>query len=238
MDSARHQLFTRPTFAVNQDGAGGGCDGANGQLEFFHRRTGADDVVERIVRGSVTSQGKILFAQSEFFQHTADCEPDFVNQARALANVIGRSSRFYRFHGGFVVIDRSDQDYRRIGRNAMGVAKDFDAVDVWHLDVGDDDIIESAINFIFGSLAGLNGFNAVSVAAQGNVEHFADGTFIVADENISHDASLPPQPPPFEEAQRLARETERSFQLCASRSRLVLRRDAAASTRKWFPAQA
>src|SRR5208283_1242595 len=171
VDGARHQLFTSAAFAMDQYGAGGGSDGANGLLEFFHRGTVADDVVERIVRGGVAAQGKILLAESEFLENTADGELDFVDQAGALANVVGRSTGFHGFHGGFVVVDSGDEDYRRVGRNAMGVAEDLDAIDVGHLDVGDDDVIKSAINFAFCGLARLNRLDTVAFTAQGDVEH-------------------------------------------------------------------
>ncbi len=58
------------------------------------------------------------------------------------ANVVGGASRFDRLNRGFVVVDRGDQDDRRVGRSLVGVPQHFDAVDVRHFDVGDDDVVK------------------------------------------------------------------------------------------------
>ena len=193
MDGAGYQFFTGAALAVNQDGAGGGSDGAQSLFQLLHGRARADDVVERVVGSGVAAQGKVLLAQRQFFENAIDGQFDFVDQAGTFANVIGRASGFHGFHRGFVVVDRRDQDDRGIGRNAVSMTQHFDAIDVWHLDVGDDQIVQSAIDLVFGCLAGLHGFDAMSVAAQGDVEHFADGALIVANQNVSHAASLLPQ---------------------------------------------
>ncbi len=77
----------------------------------------------------------------------------------------------------------------------MGMAQNFDAVNVRHFDVGNDEIVESAVDFILGRLPGLHSFDAVTVAAQSDVEHFADGALVVADQDISHATSLGPLRP-------------------------------------------
>src|SRR5580704_13834760 len=79
----------------------------------------------------------------------------------------------------------------------MSMTQDFDAIDRRHLDISNDQIVKCAVNFVFRRLAGLHGLNPMPVAAQGDVEHFADGALVVANQNVSHEPSLPlPQPEP------------------------------------------
>src|ERR1700722_7933981 len=78
----------------------------------------------------------------------------------------------------------------------MRVPENFDAIDVRHLDIGNDQIEKIAVNLALRRLARLHGFDAVSVTAQSDIKHFADGAFVVADQNVSHAASLLPQPWP------------------------------------------
>ena len=79
----------------------------------------------------------------------------------------------------------------------MSVAQDFDPVDARHLDVGNDHVEERAVDFALGQLAAGDGFDFVAIAAQGNVEQFADGAFVVDDENVTHASLLRlPLPPP------------------------------------------
>src|SRR3974377_1048670 len=73
----------------------------------------------------------------------------------------------------------------------MCVAQNFDAVDVRHLDVGHDDVVQRALNLVLGGLAAGHGFDLVAIAAQGNVEQFADRALVVADEDVTHAFLLP-----------------------------------------------
>jgi hypothetical protein len=71
----------------------------------------------------------------------------------------------------------------------MGVAEDFNAVDTGHFDVGDDHVKQCAIDLPFCQFTASYCFDLVAIAAKGDVEKFADGTFVVTDEDITH-ASL------------------------------------------------
>ena len=77
----------------------------------------------------------------------------------------------------------------------MGVAQHFDAVGMRHLDVGDHDVVEGAIEFPLGLFAGVHGLDLVAVAAQGDIEHFADGALVVANQDVTHALYLPCPPP-------------------------------------------
>ena len=73
----------------------------------------------------------------------------------------------------------------------MGVAQNFDAVDARHLDVGDNHVEERAVDFALGGIPRGNGFDFMTVAAQGNVEQFADGALVITDQNVTHARLLP-----------------------------------------------
>jgi hypothetical protein len=66
------------------------------------------------------------------------------------------------------------------------VTQNLDAIDVWHFYIGDDEIVESTVNFIFCGLARLDCLYAVPFTPQSDIEHFTDGAFIVANQDVSH----------------------------------------------------
>ncbi len=68
----------------------------------------------------------------------------------------------------------------------MSIAQHFDAVGIRHLDVGDDHVIERAVEFLLGTFSGVHGFDLVALAAQGNIQHFADGALVVTNQNVTH----------------------------------------------------
>ncbi len=114
----------------------------------------------------------------------------------------------------------------------MRMAQDFDAVNVRHFDVSDDEIVKSAVNLVLGRLAGLHGLDAVSVAAEGDIEHFADRALVVADQDVSHATSLRPQRPPVARAQRLAILARRCLRLPGRCLFAVRHRTAATSSQR------
>src|SRR5271170_3708301 len=68
----------------------------------------------------------------------------------------------------------------------MGMAQDFDSIHARHFDVGNNYVKQGAVDLALGQLASGNGFHLVAVAAQGDIQQFADGAFIVADEDVTH----------------------------------------------------
>src|ERR1700722_17554738 len=205
MHGASHQFLASAALAMNQNRAGGRGHNAHRLLQFFDGAARSDDVVERVAGGGVAAQREVLFAEIEFLESAVDGQLDFVNQARTLADVVGRASGLYRLHGGFIVIDRSNQNNSGVWRDPVGMAQYFDAVDVRHLDIGNDYVVERAVDFVLGRLTGLDGFDPVSFAAQGDIEHFADGALVVADQDISHATLLLPQPPEARRARQFWR---------------------------------
>ena len=115
MHGASYKLFAGSALAIDQDGAAGGGDGADGLLECFDRGTDADDVVERVARGRVAAEGEVLAAERNPGEGAGDGQFDVVHQAGTLADVIGRASGLDRLHGGLVIVDRRHQNDRRIG---------------------------------------------------------------------------------------------------------------------------
>src|SRR5437899_1796022 len=68
----------------------------------------------------------------------------------------------------------------------MGMAQDFDAVDMGHLDVGNDDVVESAVNFTLGGFTAIHGFDFVAIATKSDIQEFADGPLVIADQDLTH----------------------------------------------------
>ena len=68
----------------------------------------------------------------------------------------------------------------------MRIAQHFDAIGIRHLDIGDDHVIERAVDLPLGILSRLYGFDLVALAAQGDVQHFADRALVVANQNVTH----------------------------------------------------
>ena len=131
----------------------GGGYSADGVFQLLHRGTDAYDVIQRIPSVGIALESKILPAEVHLLQRAIDGELDFIHQARRLANVIGGSASFHGFDGGFIVVHRGDEDYGGVGRNLVGIAQDFDAINVRHFYVGDDHVEECAVEFPFGSFA-------------------------------------------------------------------------------------
>src|SRR5437763_4488210 len=66
------------------------------------------------------------------------------------------------------------------------MTQNFDAIDGRHLDIGDDDVVKGGLDFAFRHFPRGDGLDFIAFAAQRDVEHFADGALVVADEDIRH----------------------------------------------------
>ena len=152
MNSARHQFLTGSTLTLDQDGAGRRCHGAHGLLQLLHCGTGSNDVVQRISCGGITAQRKILFAEDQLLQRALHRQLDLVHQSRTLTDVIRRSPGLHRLYRSLIVIHRCDQNDGGVRRNAVRVAQHLDAINIRHFDVGDNDVVQSAVYFVFCAL--------------------------------------------------------------------------------------
>ena len=112
MHGARDQLLSGTALTVNQHRTLGRGHSANGLFEFFHRRAGTDDVVQRISGGRVAFESKVLAAERNFFQSLTDGDLDLIDQAWGFTNVVGCTTRFDGLYSGFVVIHRRNKDDR------------------------------------------------------------------------------------------------------------------------------
>ena len=186
MDGTCDQFLAGSALAVDQYGAAGRSNRADGLLQLLQRADCADNVVERVASGGIATQGKVLTAERNFCQRPGNGQLDFIHQARTLANVVGCATGFHRLHRGFVVVHGGHQNHRRLRRDLVRMAQDFDAIDDGHLDVGHDHVEERAVDLALCSIASGHGLDLVAIAAQRNVEQFADGAFVVADENVTH----------------------------------------------------
>ena len=73
----------------------------------------------------------------------------------------------------------------------MRMPQHFDAVDVRHLDVSYDDVVQSAVEFSFRKFARISRLHLVAFAAQRDIQHFADGALVIANQNVTHALLLP-----------------------------------------------
>ena len=114
MHRARDQFFAGAAFALNQHGAAGRSDHADGVLELLHATAGAHDVVERIASRGIALEGHVLALQRAAFDGIADGDADVVDESRAFADVIRSAAGLNGGHGCFNVINRSDEYDRRV----------------------------------------------------------------------------------------------------------------------------
>jgi hypothetical protein len=84
---ARNQLFAGAAFALHENGAAGGGDGADDLLEALDSGAVADDVVERVAAGGIAAKSEVLTAKSKIFQSAVDGDADFFHQSRAFVDV-------------------------------------------------------------------------------------------------------------------------------------------------------
>src|ERR1700758_5563908 len=66
------------------------------------------------------------------------------------------------------------------------MAQDFYAIDAWHLDVRNDNVVERAVNLVARRVATGDGFHLVAIATQRNIKQFANGALVIADQNVTH----------------------------------------------------
>ena len=119
---ARDQLFAGTAFAIDQNRALRGCNGADRLLKFLNRGTSSNYVFEGVSGGGVALERKVLTAECDFFERAPDCQLDFVDQSGRLPNVIGGASGFHCFDYCFVIVDGSDQNDCRFRQEFVRVA--------------------------------------------------------------------------------------------------------------------
>src|SRR5580692_7254588 len=73
----------------------------------------------------------------------------------------------------------------------MRVAQYLDAIDLRHLNVGHDNVVQGAVEFPHRGLTRVCRLNLVTFAAQSDVQHLADRALVIANENVTHALLLP-----------------------------------------------
>src|ERR1041384_7304395 len=74
----------------------------------------------------------------------------------------------------------------------MGIAQHLDAVRFRHLDICNDDIENGALKLFLGGVTTVNDLNLIPLTPKSDFQHFADGAFVVANEDVTHAPLLPP----------------------------------------------
>ena len=68
----------------------------------------------------------------------------------------------------------------------MSIFQNLDAINVGHLDVGHHHIVECGLQLPLRHFPGVDRLDLISFTTQSDVEHFADGALVVADQDIRH----------------------------------------------------
>ena len=189
MDGAGDQLLAGAALATDDDGAVGGGDGADGLLELAHGLALADEVIKRVALGGVALESGVLLAQVGTIHGQGDGAEEIFEELGAFADVV-EGSGVQSLDGNLRVIDGGDDDDHGVRRDAARVLEDIHAGDVGHAHIGDDNVIESGVNLAASLLAGGHRLHAVSLVLERDLQHLADGAFIIADQDVSHDYLL------------------------------------------------
>ncbi len=98
------------------------------------------------------------------------------------AGIDGGNGGLDRGHAG-------DQEEIAGRRNLLAELQKFDARGVRHADVGNHDVKNLRFELPAGGLAVHGHFDAVAFLAKGDLQQFADGAFVVDDQNMSHETA-------------------------------------------------
>src|SRR2546430_10357700 len=102
----------------------------------------------------------VLAAQLDDLSGASDRYFHLINQAGTFMDVV-EGARFYRLHGSFIIFNCGDQYDRCLGRDLARMSQYFDAVRVWHLDVGDQHVVTSALQLSLCRLAAIHRLDAM-----------------------------------------------------------------------------
>src|SRR5208337_1220459 len=115
--------------------------------------------------------------------------PHIGGKVRAKFADVQRSG-ILRLNRGLIIVNRGDHDDLGFRRDVAGVAKHLHAADARHANVGHHDIVKRAIELVISLLAGSHGLDVMTIVPQRDLQHGADGAFIVANEYVAHTSFL------------------------------------------------
>src|SRR5262249_46028221 len=155
MYSPRDQFLSGTALAIDEDGALCRSYGANRLFQFLHGGADTDDVIQGVARRGIALKSKILPAEGDFFEDAADGQLDLPDHPWRLANVVGSAAGFHRLDRGFIIIHCRNQDDCGIRRDLVGMTQDLDAIDIWHLDIGNDHVEQRGVELFLCRFAGV-----------------------------------------------------------------------------------
>ena len=154
MDGPCHELLTGSTLSLNQNCAARRSYRTDRFFERIDCRATSDDIVHRITAGGVAAESLILATQFDDLRRAPNRDSYLLyKRVWRFLNVV-KSACFDSLHGGIEVARRSNQDNSRLGRQAVCVLQHLDAINLRHLNVGDDHVVASRFHLSQCSLAG------------------------------------------------------------------------------------
>ncbi len=187
VDGAGDEFLAGAAFSGDQHAAGLRSDGFDQVEEIAHFGAGADDVIEAGEAAELAAQFAGFLAQSLIFGDALDGGAKLVEQAIALDDV-AVGAEIHGVNGGVDRGHAGNQDEDRGGRDFLGIPQKLDAVHIRHADIGDDDVENLRGEAALGGLAVGDNFDFVAFLAEADFQQFADGGFVVNDEQVGHGA--------------------------------------------------
>jgi len=187
VDKAGHQLLAGPRFAGQHDIAVSGGHLPGRIQELFHLRVGADQLGAGLVVLQLLAQLAVFLFQMLLFQGLLDHLADFIDLV-GLGDVMVSAG----LHGIDGRIDRGVAgDHDDLGYRAVFLRKfqDIHAVDLFHLQVGENQVEPLVLDQRQGLGAVLQGGDLIALILENVGEVFQGDLFVVDDEkpgNVTH----------------------------------------------------
>ena len=178
VNGARHQFLARSAFSQDQDRAVGGGDAEDQLEERLHRGTLSHDVLQAPLFPQLALQRDVFLFDPGDFQGELDFEFQLIHQRRRLDQIV-ESPHLDGPHRSFNRLVAGDQDHQRIRVEFANVLEQIEAARLGHFHVGNDQVVNLALKLLARRRNAVGSFHPVARLPEGDVQHFADGLFVI-----------------------------------------------------------
>ena len=185
MNGAGDEFLSRAAFSGDHHAAGLRSDRFDQVEEFAHLRARADNVVEAGKFAKPAAQVAGLFFQGLRFGVLFHCGTKFIEQPIAF-NDVAVGAEVHGVNGGVDGWHASDENECCRRRHLFAVAQKLQAVHIRHADIGNHDVEYAGGEPSLGVFAIGRKLDFMPVLAETDLEEFADGAFIVDNEQVGH----------------------------------------------------